>query len=108
MKNTKKVEIGIYKNYREYFALGISDYKMREINDGDKYILAIRIRNKLNKEGIKKCFIRPIKNGNENYCFLAKSELEAIANSISFNPNDKNLNVKINEKIYIKKCQTNQ
>ena len=103
MGKAKKVEIGIYKNYKEYFALGISGYKMRKIKDNDKYILAIRIRNKLNEKGIKGCFIRPIKNGDENFSFLTKSELETIALSMSFNPNNKDLNIKINEKIYFKK-----
>ncbi len=104
MANAKKIEIGIYKTYsNEYFALGISGYKMRKIKDNDKYILAIKIRNKLNERGISGCFIRPIKNSDANSCFLTKSELETIALSMSFNPNKKDLDIKINEKIYFKK-----
>ena len=99
----KKIVIGIYRNYKEYFALGISGYKMREIKNNDKYCLAFEIRNKLNKKGIKGCFIRPIKNGDENRYPATKSELEAIALSMSYNPNNKDLNIKINEKIYFKK-----
>ena len=99
----KKVEIGLYKSYKEYFALGISGYKMRKTKDDDKYILAIKVRNKLNEEGIRGCFIRPLKNGDENCYPATKSELEAIAISMSYNPNNKNLNIKINEEIYIKK-----
>lgn len=99
----KKVEIGIYRTYGEYFALGISGYKMREIKNNDKHCLAFEIRNKLNERGISRCFIRPIKNGEKNYCSLADEELEAIAISMSYNPSKKDLNVKINKEIYIKK-----
>lgn len=103
MKNAKKVEIGIYRTYHEYYALGISGYKMRKIKNEDKHCLAFEIRNRLNKKGINKCYIRPFKNGDENHCFLTGSELEAIAISMSYSPDNKDLNVKINEKIYIKK-----
>ncbi len=104
MANAKKIEIGIYKTYsNEYFALGISGYKMRKIKDNDKHTLAIKIRNKLNEKGINECFIRPVKNGEENYCSLTGEELETIARSMSYNSNAKDLNIKINEKIYFKK-----
>ena len=99
----RKVEIGIYRDYKRYFALGISGYKMREIKNEDKYCLAFVIRNKLNKKGIEHCFIRPFENNDERYYSAIKSELEAIANTMSFNSNKEDLNIKINEEIYIKK-----
>ncbi len=52
-----KVEIGVHLTYSEYFSLGISGYKMREIRDNDKHILAIKIINKLIEKGIKSCFV---------------------------------------------------
>ena len=99
----EKVEIGIYKSYQEYFALGISGYKMRKIRNKDKYCLAFEIRNELNKKKIKYCSIRPLAKDTENYLSATKSELEAIVSTMSINTNNKKLEIKIKEKIYIKK-----
>ncbi|MDP2672284.1 MAG: hypothetical protein Q8O84_00530 [Nanoarchaeota archaeon] len=101
----KKAEIGIYKNYKEYFAFGISGYRMKEIKDEDKYTLAFKIRDKLNKKKIKSCFIRPFKNGDAGHYLPTKYDLEEIAKTISYY---KNLEIKINNNFYTRKCQTNQ
>ncbi|MBI2056960.1 hypothetical protein HYT91_01770 [Candidatus Pacearchaeota archaeon] len=100
----KKVEIGIYKNFKEYFAKGISGYKMKEVKNTDKYSLGIQIRNELNKNvsrstprrgtsKIKKGFVSQLKNG-EGYYPLTAFELEAIADTIS----DENLEFKVKNK----------
>ncbi|MEK6817404.1 MAG: hypothetical protein AABX80_01255 [Nanoarchaeota archaeon] len=99
----EKVEIGIYKNHREYFALGIFGYKMKEVKNNDKYCLGLKIRDELNKKKIKSCFIRRFKNSDKDYFPLTKSELEVIADSMSFNTNNKYFKVKIKKEIYSKK-----
>ena len=88
----KKVEIGIYKNFKEYFAFGISGYKMTAIKDEDKYTLAFKIRDKLNKKKIKSCFIRPFKNGDAGHYLPTKYDLEEIAKIIS---EDETLKIKV-------------
>ena len=49
----EKVEIGIYRSYNKYFALGISGYKMKKISNTDKYSLAFEIRNNLNNKKLE-------------------------------------------------------
>ena len=99
----KKFEIGIYKTYCEYFALGISGYKMKEIKNKDKHCLAFEIRNKLNREKINEVFIRPIKNGVQDCSSINESELEMIAIAMSMDIDKTNLKIKLNKEIYIKK-----
>lgn len=98
-----KVEIGIYKSYKEYFALGISGYKMREIKNEDKHCLAFEIRNRLNKKGINKCYIRPFKNGDANYFPVNESELETIAIEMLLDLDETNLKIELNNEAYVKK-----
>ena len=93
----KKVEIGIYKFYNKYFALGISGYKMKKISNRDKYSLAFEIRNRLNNKKIESCFIRPLDiNG---FVGVSNDDLEVIVRAMSFNTNNKKLEIKINHKI---------
>ena len=97
----EKVEIGIGKFYNNYFALGISGYKMKKISNKDKYSLAFEIRNRLNNKKIESCFIRPL-NYPDGFISIRGDELEAIVRAMSFNTNNKKLEIKLNNKIYIK------
>src|SRR3989344_6330576 len=94
----EKVEIGIYRSYNKYFALGISGYKMKKISNEDKYSLAFEIRNRLNNEKIESCFIRSLDSSN-GFIGVTGDELEAIVRAMSFNTNNKKLEIKINHKI---------
>ena len=92
------MEIGIYKSYNKYFARGISGYKMKEICNEDKYCLAFKIRNKLNEKKIEFCFIRSLNLSSNGFLGASKDDLEAIASAMSFNTNNKKLEIKINYK----------
>ncbi len=98
----KKVEIGIYKNHKEYFALGISGYNFRKIKDEDKHCLALKIKNELNRKKINSCFIRPLILSYNQFLNIRNEDLEAIARTMSFGVSNEKLEVKINNKIYIK------
>ena len=97
----EKVEIGVGKFYNEYFALGISGYKMKKIRNKDKYSLAFGIRNELNNQKIESCFIRPL-NYLDGFIAVSSHELEAIVRAMSFNTNNKKLEINIDYKIYTK------
>ena len=99
----KKAEIGIYKSYNKYFALGISGYKMNEISNEDKNCLAFEIRNNLNKKKIKSCFIRPLNLSSNGFIIPSKDDLEVIAITASLDIDKTGLEVKINKEIYIKR-----
>jgi len=100
----KKVEIGIYRTFTEYFARGIKGYCMREIKDNDRYCLALKIKHKLNENKIKKCIVRPLAGGEPGSFFPSnKADLEIIAGEISSDFEKTGLKSKINEKIYVKK-----
>ena len=96
------VVIGIYKSYNKYFASGISGYKMKEINNKDKYCLAFEIRNKLNNKKIKSCSIRPLDLSSKGFLNVSDDELEIILRAMSFDTNNKKLEIKLNNKIYVK------
>ena len=96
-------EIGIYKSYTEYFALGISDYRMKEISNKDKYCLAFEIRNNLNRRKIKSCFIRPLNLSSNGFLTPSDEDLEGIAIAASLDISKTGLEVKINKEIYIKR-----
>ena len=94
----EKVEIGIYKSYNKYFALGISGYKMKKISNRDKYSLAFEIRNRLNNKKIESCYISSLNYPNK-FIGIGNDDLEAIIRAMSFNTNNKKLEIKINHKI---------
>ena len=96
------VQLGVYRISSNYFAEEISSQRIKQMNNKDKTILGYKIRDRLYGKNIKVCVICPIQNG-KNYSFPAnKSELEVIANGITFNLGKKRIDVKINKGVYIK------
>ena len=102
MGKDKEAKIGVYTNLSKYFTQEVSHHKIKKIYLNDKVFLGFSIRDVLNKKGIEKCVLFPLKN--EGNFPATKYELEVIGTSISFNLNGvKPIEIKINEEIYFGK-----